>query len=180
MRCEFYEKSFILIASGPAIMLSRLLAALIDILIVFCIGLPLTPFLSSAVLIVGGAIVIYRYLFGRTPGQQLASGSWQRGLIALAAIAYLGSTIGGGFFIGHLTDEKIDLQRVAVTPVDIARPAPPAAGERQEEFEHVSFIAPRNADRYAAEEVSCCVLFGGGSDEAVVQPGIAVAVMSDL
>lgn len=175
-------------SSGRASLDARLLAAIIDLLIVVFVALPFAQFDSRAVVwileIVG--MWLYRRTFGLTPGQQIVglhsasrAQQWLRGTIGIVVILYAATTLSLGFLLARLTDEKIDRRRVAMLPTEVSRPTPPVNGE-PEEFERVSFTLPVKAGGFTREEVSCCVLFGGGSDDAILQPGILVAAMRDL
>jgi hypothetical protein len=177
----------------------RFLAALIDFLLVFFVALPFGRFDSRIAVWVVEIVVLwlYRRVFGATPGQQMVGirrdpafparrvgttsrkKQWLRGIGAILLVLYLGLTISAGFLIAGLTDEKIDLSRVSIVPRNVATPVSHASGQR-EEFDRVSVLLPRNIAGFAVEDVSCCALYGGGTDDAILRPGVLVAPMNDL
>ena len=177
----------------------RLLAAAVDLLLVFFIALPLARFDSRATLWVVEIVVVwlYRRVFGATPGQQLVGIStdpavrglrlattsrtrqWLRGAGSILLVLYVGLTVSVGLLIAGLTDEKLDASRVAVLPKDIAPPVSHVSGEPAE-FDRVSILLPRAIAGFTVEDVHCCALYGGGTDDAFLEPGVLVAAMNDL
>jgi hypothetical protein len=174
----------------------RIVAALIDFLLIFFIALPFSAQLfpgAIALLYFGGGFA-WRKAFGAMPGQQLVGirridnvpvgitsqgRQWLRALASVAVILYFGLLLSAGALIARLTDEKLAMNRVEVVPTTIAPPAA-VAGGIEHRFAHVTFRTPPAIGAWDVELAGCCVLFGGAPDNDVINPGVLIFVSRDL
>lgn len=174
----------------------RIAAGLIDLLLVFFIGIGLVPFVKAVAAVFVAEVCLlflYRHHVGVTPGQQLVGMrhapqgvvvavtngvAWLRAAAALLLITWVGVTVFGGFFISRLTDEKLDPDRVAIVPVEKTLEEQPT-GELAMWRDGISFNVPDELYGKPIDVAPCCVVYGSSLADDDLDPGVIIISKPD-